>query len=139
MYLIGTEVGFLAAPLNLVPASSGIILPLENLNADRTRGFEVAITYNKKIGGLNLGISPNLAYSNVKYLQLVQSSPNSAVDNYFNNSSYRNANTTWGYKAIGQFQSQAEIASSPVQDGNANQTLLPGDIKYADLNHDGCY
>ena len=30
-----------------------------------------------------------------------------------------------------------EIAISPIQDNNANKTLLPGDLKYKDLNNDG--
>lgn len=58
-------------------------------------------------------------------------------DNWRNNTNARNKNIWWGYKAIGQFQSEEEIANSPIQDGNGNLTLTPGDIKYEDYNHDG--
>jgi TonB-linked SusC/RagA family outer membrane protein len=39
----------------------------------------------------------------------------------------------YGYKAIGLFNSAADVAKSPTQ----FQGTAPGDIKFADLNHDG--
>jgi len=39
----------------------------------------------------------------------------------------------YGYKAIGLFNTQAEIAKAPTQ----FQGTSPGDIQFADLNHDG--
>ena len=39
----------------------------------------------------------------------------------------------YGYKAIGLFNSQAQIAKAPTQ----FQGTSPGDIQFADLNHDG--
>lgn len=41
-----------------------------------------------------------------------------------------------GYKVIGVYQSYAEILSSPASSVNG-QPVAPGDLKYADLNHDG--
>lgn len=45
----------------------------------------------------------------------------------------------YGYKAIGLFNSQAEIDKSPTQTPGTNpgNSTSPGDIKFADLNHDG--
>jgi len=41
-----------------------------------------------------------------------------------------------GYKVIGVYQSYADILSSPPSSVNG-QPVAPGDLKYADLNHDG--
>jgi TonB-linked SusC/RagA family outer membrane protein len=38
----------------------------------------------------------------------------------------------WGFRVVGVFQTDAEIASSPLRGGER-----PGDLKYADLNGDG--
>ncbi len=42
----------------------------------------------------------------------------------------------YGYKAIGLYQSYADILASPASSVNG-QPVAPGDLKYADLNHDG--
>jgi TonB-linked SusC/RagA family outer membrane protein len=41
-----------------------------------------------------------------------------------------------GYKAIGVYQSYADILASPPSSVNG-QPVAPGDLKYADINHDG--
>ncbi len=41
-----------------------------------------------------------------------------------------------GYKVIGLYQSYADILASPASSVNG-QPVAPGDLKYADLNHDG--
>ena len=45
----------------------------------------------------------------------------------------------YGYKAIGIFNSQAEINKAPTQTPGTNpgNSTSPGDIQFADLNHDG--
>jgi hypothetical protein len=59
------------------------------------------------------------------------------LDSWRNNSQARWKNIYWGLKAVGQFQSNEDINSSPIQDQQANSTLRPGDIKYDDFNDDG--
>jgi len=73
----------------------------------------------------------------LRYGHLEQAVNNSAYNRWLSDLNGRNENITWGYKATGQFQTQAEINSSPVQDNRQNSTLRPGDIKFADLNGDG--
>ena len=58
-------------------------------------------------------------------------------DNWKNNTNDRFQSISWGKIALGQFQSFADILSSPIQDNNGNKSLLPGDIKYKDVNNDG--
>ena len=46
-------------------------------------------------------------------------------------------NQSRGLIALGLFKDQEDIDSSPSQNLLANKTILPGDIKYKDVNGDG--
>jgi hypothetical protein len=65
---------------------------------------------------------------------------NDPVNSYLywkNNRSDRWTNIAYGYNCVGQFQSFDDISNWAVQDGNGNTTLLPGDLKFEDLDGDG--
>src|SRR5690606_28729909 len=63
--------------------------------------------------------------------------PVNLYDNWRNNSNNRFKDIRWGRKVIGQFTSYEDILNSPIQDNNGNKSLLPGDLKFEDLNNDG--
>lgn len=46
-------------------------------------------------------------------------------------------NQSRGFIALGLFKDQEDIDRSPSQASLANKTILPGDIKYKDVNGDG--
>lgn len=129
--------GVLATPLALVPATFGASFAKENLNEDMNMGFELVLSHRNKIGAVNYDISSNVSLTRVKNGYIERNNPTSQWDNYRNNFESRWTNITFGYKAIGQFQSFEEIKASPLQDARQNSTLLPGDIKYEDYNLDG--
>lgn len=120
-----------------IPSTAGIALPQENLNSDEIRGFEIALSYFKSYGDFSFSVSPNMSYKQGRNVHVEASPYNSSWNNYLSNRNNRNQNILFGYDYIGQFQSMDEIARSPIQDNNANKSLLPGDLKYADLNNDG--
>ncbi|HEY0769374.1 MAG TPA: hypothetical protein VGD31_03505, partial [Sphingobacteriaceae bacterium] len=129
--------GFLATRVLQVPSTYGTTLPLENLNSDDTRGLEITLRHNRKIGEFKYSIAPNLSFVKSKWDHLEQREFISQYDNWRNNNEGRWKNRWNSLKAVGQFQSQAEINSSPIQDGKQNSTLRPGDIKFDDFNNDG--
>jgi TonB-linked SusC/RagA family outer membrane protein len=129
--------GLLATRTLTLPGTYGATIPQENLNSDNTRGFELVVGYNNKIGDFHYKISANTSWTRSRSNYIEQASPTNAYENWRNNGSDRWNNIYWGYKAAGQFQSKDEISSWAIQDQNANTTLLPGDIKYVDLNKDG--
>lgn len=143
--LLGAEIdvfyrrrnGLLANRLLSLPNSFGATLPHENLNGDSHRGFEIMLTHKNKIGELNYSVSPNLSWTRAKNEYLERAESTNLVDNWRNNNTGRWKNVYWGYVADGQFQNQEEINTAPVHDDQANKTLLPGDIRYKDLNGDG--
>lgn len=129
--------GLLARRTTQLPSTYGATLPFENLNSDDARGFEILLGHRSNIGEIKYGLSTNLSFSRLKQRHLEQRTFNSQYDGWRNNGEDRWNNLYWGYKAIGQFQSNEDIYSSPIQDARANSTLRPGDIKYDDFNMDG--
>lgn len=129
--------GILATRALQLPSTFGSALPAENLNSDEVRGFEVVFHHDNRIGEVRYGVSTNVTYTQPKWDHVEQRDFFSDYDRWRNDLEGRNQNTRWGLKSIGQFQSEEDIRSSAIQDGQANSTLRPGDIKYDDFNNDG--
>ncbi len=122
----------------LVPDEIGYDLPDENINTDAISGYEFSIVYGGEIGDLNFSVGGSFSYAREKYLHSYKPKFSSSWDYYKYSSEERYTNVFWGYEAIGQFQSVDQINTYPVNiDGEGNQTLLPGDIIYKDVNKDG--
>lgn len=129
--------GLLGTLLLSLPGTVGAALPQENLNSDLTRGLEASVTFKDHIGDVRYSIGGNIAFTRTKNEYIEQAGATNSLSNYLGNSANRYNDIYWGYKVIGQFQNEAEIKSSPVEDGNGNRSVLPGDLKYQDVNHDG--
>ncbi|MEJ7830589.1 MAG: SusC/RagA family TonB-linked outer membrane protein, partial [Segetibacter sp.] len=138
-YFYRKRTGLLAPKYDiLLPSELGYTLPLENLNSDAQFGQEGALNWSDKAGRLNYNIGINASYSRTKTLDFYKPVFFNSWDQYRTSGVNRFANISWGYEAEGQFQSFEEINNHPVNiDGQGNRTLLPGDLKYKDLNGDG--
>lgn len=129
--------GLLANPIATIPGIVGATLSQQNLNADRTEGFEFVLGSNRRVGDFSYDISTNITYTRSKFTKLERIPDGNSYANWKNNSEGRWSNITWGYNYIGQFQDQDDLNNSPIQDGRGNTTLLPGCYKYEDVNGDG--
>lgn len=129
--------GLLGSRLLSIPSTVGASLPEENLNKDMTRGFELVLGHASSIGNFKYDMSANVTYTRGQPTYTERASDGNSYLNWRNNNTNRFNNISWGYKYIGQFQNQAEIISSSVQDNLGNSTLNPGDLKYEDVNKDG--
>lgn len=129
--------GLLANRLLTLPTSFGQSLPEENLNSDRTRGFEVVLNHRNTIGKVSYTVSANFTTTRELNRYVERAESGNMYENWRNNTNDRYKSMTWGYEAIGQFQDFKEILNAPIQDGNGNKSLLPGDIRYKDSNGDG--
>ncbi|MDR2968250.1 MAG: TonB-dependent receptor [Tannerellaceae bacterium] len=130
--------GLLATRASSLPGTFGSSFPQENLNGDSHRGFELELGHTNTLeNGLTYSIKGSMSYTRSRNEYMERTPSEYQWHNWYQNTSYRWKNRTWGYTAIGQFQSYDEIASSPAQDGVGNTTLFPGDIKYLDYNDDG--
>jgi TonB-linked SusC/RagA family outer membrane protein len=129
--------GLLGTRALSLPGTVGAALPEENLNSDLRRGFELVLTHRSRVGELGYSLSGNVTYTRGKMTYIDRAPDGNSYLNWRNNATDRWNNFFWGYRQIGQFKTQQEVYESPVQDGQGNRTLRPGNIKYADLNQDG--
>ncbi|WP_262249304.1 SusC/RagA family TonB-linked outer membrane protein [Parapedobacter soli] len=122
----------------LLPSEVGYTLPNENLNSDATRGMDGMITWQDQVGNVQYSIGVNGTLARLRSLSTYKPRFGNSYDEYRRAAEDRWASVNWGYQVIGQFQSQEEIDSHPVNiDGQGNRSLLPGDLIFKDVNNDG--
>jgi TonB-linked SusC/RagA family outer membrane protein len=115
-----------------VPLTFGSKLPKENLGIVDNNGIESILRYQYSKGDFKYSIEGNFTYATSKVIYIDE--PATVADRL--KQTGRPFDSRFGYTALGLFQSQEEINASPVQDGNKNKSIHPGDIKYLDLNND---
>ena len=125
----------------LMPRELGYDLAPENLRSDAYVGGEASLAYSGIVRNVSFAVGGNVSYSRLKQLTGYKPELNwgNSWDHYRNTGAATNrwADALWGLDAIGQFTSQEQIASYPVDiDGQGNKTLLPGDLIYRDINND---
>ncbi|WP_116127157.1 SusC/RagA family TonB-linked outer membrane protein [Lewinella sp. IMCC34183] len=122
----------------LLPSELGYGLPDENVSSDRVFGAEGLIAYNGSINTLTFSVSTNLSFARSQFLSSYNPVFFNSWDEYRYSGEGRYNGITWGYQVIGQFESQEQINNYEVNvDGQGNNTLLPGDLIYKDVNGDG--
>lgn len=130
--------GLLSTRLVSLPNTFGGTLPEENLNSDRTQGFDFAISYNDNIGDFYFNVKGNfnLARTMNKYIERGPFAH--SMDRWRNGLSNRWNDIVWGYQVEEQFSNKEDIIYAPIQCGVlGNSYLLPGDYRYKDVNGDG--
>ncbi len=114
-----------------VPAAVGIEYnQLANIGKARSRGIDfsgkIQHAFNKDFWVI---LNGTLTYNKVVYKAIEEASDKPAWQRMVG----QEISQQIGYIAEGVFQDQAEIDNAPTQGGD----LLPGDIRYRDLNNDG--
>lgn len=116
-------------PSTTFPSFYTDFIPYQNFGAEKYKGIEAGLSFNKNVGNWKFYAAVNALYV---------TSERTKVDEVYNNAyQYRQgrpADATFGLQALGLFKDQAEIDASPIQSFG---TVKPGDIKYKDQNGDG--
>ena len=138
------------APSTTLPDVLGTSAPLANAGSLRTRGWELAVTYNKRFGDFNLFLSGNIADSKTVVTEWRNDS--GILSQYFSGKNYGDiygfetdrlfteADFTWGTDANGNKVRTGYAEGVANQDGlvgSGNFQYGPGDIKYKDLDGNG--
>lgn len=122
----------------LLPREIGFDLPSENLNSDAVKGGEFSLQWASAVGKVNYSVGGNASYARASSRSTYNPTFFNSWDQYRNSRINRYNNISWGNEVIGQFTSQEQINSYPVNiDGKGNRTLMPGDLIYKDQNNDG--
>lgn len=117
---------------NSEPLTYGNTLPIVNFGANYNKGYEMEVSYNSRNTKFNYGV--NVQYSHYKNKVVIN-------DEAYNLPAYQSLKGSrlgqWlGYKVIGFYQDNADIAASPVNNAGSTKPI-PGDFKYQDTNNDG--
>lgn len=126
--------GLLSTRVNSLPGIVGATLPQENLNSDRTQGFELELTHTNRVGDFAYQIKGNLAYTKTMSIYVEKARAANSYDNWRNNTNNRYNNIKWGYAGNGRIESWEDAFYNDVFTGRG---ALPGDYEYLDWNGDG--
>ena len=129
--------GILAHRLGDLPGTAGVTLPFENLNQDRSEGWELSLTHKNRIGDLGISVTGNLSYSRLINRFVTENPQGNAYQQWRNGQSGRYTNIWWGVDYGGQFTSYDQIYNYGTNTGGGNNAVLPGDYYMQDWNHDG--
>lgn len=120
-----------------IPIISGFSSTFTNVGKVRNRGVELAVDFKKSVNrDLNVRANFNISFNRNKVLEIRGENDYLEYFNFYNivNRSIvgKPIGMIYGFKCLGMFQTEEEIANSPKQEG-----AIPGVYKYWDANGDG--
>lgn len=125
--------GLLDRPSIVIPATFGADISQANLNADRTKGFEVELRHYNKINDFRYNVTASVQMTRSMWTKKVMPPRSNSYDYWRNNYVGRYKDIWFGKGSNGRFQSYDHIANSIY----SNAGTLPGDPFYEDWNGDG--
>jgi len=122
-----------------LPAVFGTDVPKGNYADLKTKGWEVTVAWRDKFNAgakpFNYGLRLTLADYTSKITKY--NNPDKRLSDYY---AGQTIGEIWGFETASYFTSAQDIANSPKQTlikASTTGQLLPGDIKFKDLNGDG--
>ncbi|MGV8962115.1 MAG: SusC/RagA family TonB-linked outer membrane protein [Candidatus Saccharimonadaceae bacterium] len=107
--------------------------PSANVGSVKTEGFDGNFNFNHKINDIGFQLRGNFTYSKNEITEadeMVNHYP------YLRRTGFR-VDQAKGLFALGLFEDYEDIRNSPRQDFGDAKDIMPGDIKYKDINGDG--
>ena len=130
--------GLLATSTAVIPSTVGASLPQENLESDRTFGWEIQLSHYNKIGEVNYWVTGQVSATKNRWIYHLDSKAGNSMANWYRgNVSGRNKDIWFAYEEAGRFQSYKDIQYHPLSGANYSSNTLPGDYYYEDWNEDG--
>jgi TonB-dependent starch-binding outer membrane protein SusC len=139
-YFVNKRTKALIAQRGSIPQSSGItpLLPPVNIGEVENKGWEFKVGYNNQIGELRYSVSVNGGYAKNKITFWDEASGAPEWQRSTGKPYGTNGSSYLAYQYDGVFRDQKEIDANSIDYsdiGGAN--LLPGDMKFKDINGDG--
>jgi tonB-linked outer membrane protein, susC/ragA family len=113
------------------PSRGGYFYSSANINECDYKGFEIALTHRNHIGKFNYGGKLIWSYAYGRWLKYAGDSDNAPE---YQRVTGKQIGAKYGFIDAGLFKDEADIASSTTVVG---YKVLPGYIKYKDINGDG--
>ena len=120
---------------NQMPLTTGLAdqTPMANVGKMKSYGWDGNIAYTQRIGQVNLQLRANFTYQTTDVIDRDEA----ANELWYKMEKGFQLNQSRGLIALGLFKDQEDIDRSSSQVALSNKTILPGDIKYKDVNGDG--
>lgn len=136
-YFVRNRNGLFEKAKGQFPGTIGVGLPQENLESDRTYGYELVLNHYNKIGDVNYYVTGNISYSRSMSRYKEQDPFGNSYDRWRSSQKDRVNGIWWGKDYVGQFQNYDQIYNHLINTGGGNQNVVPGDYYYQDWNGDG--
>lgn len=146
LYLFGDKIGLTVDYFNerrdgiymersFLPAMVGLqsIKPYANMGSVKTTGFDGNFVTWEKIGKVKLTLRGNFTLSK----NIVEEADELSSHYPYTKKAGFRMDQARGLIALGLFKDYEDIRNSPKQSFSATQPVMPGDIKYKDVNGDG--
>jgi TonB-linked SusC/RagA family outer membrane protein len=124
-----------------VPATTGYTNALQNIGKVSNKGWEFTLSTKNFTGAFKWSTDFNIAFDRNKVLALgpkgdpiISTSPSFSPQTHITEIGHP-MGSFYGYRQIGVYRDQNDIAKSPVVPGATGSH--PGDLKFQDTNHDG--
>lgn len=122
---------------NHMPLTTGLAdqTPMANVGRMKATGWDGNIAFLQRIGQVDITLRANMTYQNNEVVDRDEA----ANELWYKMEKGFRLNQTRGLIGLGLFKDQEDIDCSPSQTGLATdgRPILPGDIKYKDVNGDG--
>ncbi|QPH38553.1 SusC/RagA family TonB-linked outer membrane protein [Pedobacter endophyticus] len=115
-----------------VPGYSGFESSLQNIGKIRNQGIESSMTYQTKVGQLQISSTANISFNRNKTISLGPGQTR-IISGMNITEVGKPVGAHYGYKIIGIYETQQEVVNFPRFGGEANI----GEYIFADLNNDG--
>jgi len=134
-YFVRNRTGLFSNGINVVPSTLGIGLPQQNLNSDRTTGFDFEVSHRNHIGSkFRYNVKGTFSFARIQNVKVVESPQGNSYLDWLSHNSNRSEGINWGLGANGQYQNYGQIVNSPIYVGRGT---VVGDYNYQDWNGDG--
>lgn len=123
-----------------LPQYVGEAIPVGNVGKMRNSGVEFDLNYRQNFGDLSLRVYANASYLKNKLIAYGNEQGWANYDSFQGTGTISRAENGlpfpffYGYKTDGIIQNQAEANE---YNGKYGTSLVPGDVRFADVNHDG--
>ncbi len=117
-----------------LPGTFGASMPQENLNSDRTKGFEIELRHRNKIGKLSYGLTTIFGFTRTMRKINIHTPYGNSYEEWTRTQSDRYTDVWFLYGDGGRVQSYEQRATFPYL---IDQYSLPGDYIREDWNKDG--
>jgi TonB-linked SusC/RagA family outer membrane protein len=140
-YFVRNREGLLATQLLTLSDVVGAGLPQQNLNSDRSKGFDFEISHRNMIGQFGYNMKAIFGFTRTMNVAQVAARTGNSYLNWIQKNgsniatgANRNNNVYIGYGSNGQFENYAAIEHSGIY---VSKNTVVGDYRYEDWNGDG--